>query len=54
MAMAPASWRQVAPLLHDVEELDDYLAQLTGSAGIEALLATGDLRRGGAVPRAAR
>ncbi len=40
-----ASWRQVAQLLENVEELDGYLAQLAGSAGIEALLATGDLRR---------
>ena len=43
--IAAASWRQAAPLLHDVEELDGYLAQLAGSAGIEALLAIGDLRR---------
>jgi DNA-binding CsgD family transcriptional regulator len=40
-----ASWRQVAQLLDDVEELDVYLARLAGSAGIEALLATGDLRQ---------
>ena len=40
-----ASWQQAAPLLHDVEELDVYLARLAGSAGIEALLAIGDLRR---------
>ena len=40
-----ASWRQAAPLLEDVEELDVFLAQLAGSAGIEALLAIGDLRR---------
>ena len=31
-----------------------YLARLAGSAGIEALLATGDLRAGGAVARADR
>ena len=43
-----ASWEQAAPLLRDVEQLDGYLAQLAGSAGIEALLATGD------VPRAER
>jgi DNA-binding CsgD family transcriptional regulator len=42
---AGASWRQVAHLFHDVEELDGYLAQLAGSAAIEALLATGDLRQ---------
>jgi len=41
---AAASWRNAAQLLHDVEELDGYLAQLAGSAGIEALLASGDLR----------
>jgi DNA-binding CsgD family transcriptional regulator len=40
---AAASWRQLAPLLQDVEELDVYLAQLAASAGIEALLGTGDL-----------
>jgi DNA-binding NarL/FixJ family response regulator len=42
---AGASWRHLAPLLHDVEEMDVYLAQVAGSAGIEALIATGDLRR---------
>jgi DNA-binding NarL/FixJ family response regulator len=42
---AAASWRHAADVLRDVEELDGYLAQLAGSAGIEALLATGDLRR---------
>ena len=41
---APASWRQAAPLLDEVEELDVYFAQLAGSAGIEALLTTGDRR----------
>jgi DNA-binding CsgD family transcriptional regulator len=40
-----ASWRQVAQLLDDVVELDVYLARLAGSAGIEALLATGNLRQ---------
>jgi ATP/maltotriose-dependent transcriptional regulator MalT len=40
-----ASRRQTAHLLDSVEELDVYLAQLAGSAGIEALLATGDLGR---------
>ncbi|MFL5960879.1 MAG: AAA family ATPase [Gaiellaceae bacterium] len=38
-----ASWQQAAPLLREVGELDGYLAQLAGSAAIEALLATGDL-----------
>jgi DNA-binding CsgD family transcriptional regulator len=41
---AAASWRQAAPLLDEVEEFDVYSAQLAGSAGIEALLMTGDLR----------
>jgi DNA-binding CsgD family transcriptional regulator len=41
---AAASWRQAAPLLDEVEELDVYSAQLAGSAGIEALLTTGDQR----------
>jgi DNA-binding CsgD family transcriptional regulator len=40
-----ASWRQVAELLDNVEQLDGYLAQLAGSTGIEALLAIGDLRQ---------
>jgi ATP/maltotriose-dependent transcriptional regulator MalT len=40
-----ASWRQVAQLFHNVEELDGYLARLAGSAAIEALLAIGDLRK---------
>jgi DNA-binding CsgD family transcriptional regulator len=40
-----ASWRQAAPLLRDVEELDVYRARLAGSAGIEALIAIGDLRQ---------
>jgi DNA-binding CsgD family transcriptional regulator len=39
-----ASW-QVAQPLDDAEELDVYLARLAGSAGIEALLASGELRR---------
>jgi DNA-binding CsgD family transcriptional regulator len=42
---AVASWQQAAPPLRENGELDGYLAQLAGSAGIEALLATGDLRR---------
>jgi DNA-binding CsgD family transcriptional regulator len=40
-----ASWRQAAQHLDNVDELDGYLAQLAGSAAIEALLATGDLGR---------
>jgi DNA-binding CsgD family transcriptional regulator len=40
-----ASWRHAAPLDREVRELDGYLARLAGSAGIEALLSTGDLRR---------
>jgi DNA-binding CsgD family transcriptional regulator len=40
-----ASWQQAAPLHQDVEELDVYHARLAGSAGIEALLAIGDLPR---------
>ena len=42
---AVASWQQAAPPLRTIAELDGYVAQLAGSAGIEALLATGDLRR---------
>jgi DNA-binding CsgD family transcriptional regulator len=41
----PASWRQVVDLLDNVKELDVYHARLAGAAGIEALLATGDVRR---------
>jgi DNA-binding CsgD family transcriptional regulator len=41
-----ASWQQATPLLLlDVDELDVYHARLAGSAGIEALLAIGDLPR---------
>jgi len=40
-----ASWAQAAPLHCEPGELDGYLAQLAGSCGIEALLATGDLPR---------
>jgi DNA-binding CsgD family transcriptional regulator len=40
-----ASWQQATPLLRDAEELDVYHARLAGSAGIEALLAIGDLPR---------
>jgi DNA-binding CsgD family transcriptional regulator len=39
---AEASWRQVEHLFQDVEELDVYLAQLAGSAAIEALIAIAD------------
>ena len=39
---AAASWQQAAPLFREGGELDGYLAQLAGSAGIEALLATDD------------
>jgi DNA-binding CsgD family transcriptional regulator len=39
-----ASW-QVAQPLDDAEELDVYLSRLAGSAGIEALLASGELRQ---------
>jgi DNA-binding CsgD family transcriptional regulator len=41
----PASWRQVVDLLDNVKELDVYHARLAGAAGIEALLAAGDVRR---------
>jgi DNA-binding CsgD family transcriptional regulator len=40
---ARASWRLTAPLLADVTELDEALAQLAGSVGIEALVDIGDL-----------
>jgi DNA-binding NarL/FixJ family response regulator/tetratricopeptide (TPR) repeat protein len=40
---AGASWRLTAPLLADVTELDEALAQLAGSVGIEALVEIGDL-----------
>jgi DNA-binding CsgD family transcriptional regulator len=42
---AGAIWRRDGPLFQDAEELDGYLAQLAGSAVIEALVATGDLPR---------
>src|SRR5439155_27094691 len=38
-----ASWRQVAPLFADFEEMDPLLARLAGSVAIEALIAIGDL-----------
>jgi DNA-binding CsgD family transcriptional regulator len=40
-----ASWQQVAQLFDDAEEMDVYLGRVAGSAGIEALIATGDLLR---------
>jgi ATP/maltotriose-dependent transcriptional regulator MalT len=42
---AAAAWRLAAPLLSDVTELDEVLAQLAGSVGVEALVRIGDLRR---------
>jgi DNA-binding CsgD family transcriptional regulator len=40
---AAASWKLTAPLLAEVTELDEALAQLAGSVGIEALVDIGDL-----------
>lgn len=40
---ARASWRVTAPLLSGVAELDERLAQLAGSVGIEALVDLGEL-----------
>ena len=40
---ARASWRATAPLLANGVELDEHLAQLAGSVGIEALVEIGDL-----------
>ena len=40
-----ASWRHVAQLFDDAEEMDVYLGRVAGSAGIEALIAIGDLLR---------
>ena len=40
---AGASWRLTAPLLADTTDLDEALAQLAGSVGIEALVDIGDL-----------
>jgi DNA-binding CsgD family transcriptional regulator len=40
---AAASWRLTAPLLTEVTELDEVLAQLAGSVGIEALIGIGNL-----------
>ena len=39
---AGASWQHVEPLLADVEEMDEVVAQLAGSVGIESLVAIGD------------
>ncbi len=38
-----ASWQGLAPLLADVREMDEVVAQLTGSVGIESLVSIGDL-----------
>jgi DNA-binding CsgD family transcriptional regulator len=38
-----ASWRGLAPLLDDVEQMDEVVAQLAGSVGIESLVSIGDL-----------
>ena len=40
---AGASWRLTAPLFADVTELDEVLATLAGSVGVEALIGVGDL-----------
>jgi DNA-binding CsgD family transcriptional regulator len=39
---AASSWRHVAPLCADFEEMDEYLARVVGSVAIEALAAIGD------------
>jgi DNA-binding CsgD family transcriptional regulator len=39
-----SSWGHVEPLLADVDELGESLAQLAGSVAIEALIASGDLQ----------
>ena len=44
---AAASWRGLAPLLAKVEELDEVVAQLAGSVGIESLVSVGDLSAAG-------
>jgi DNA-binding CsgD family transcriptional regulator len=38
-----ASWQQVSQLLGEVDHVDVHLGRLAGSAGIEALVTTGDL-----------
>ena len=38
-----ASWQGLEPLLAGVEEMDEVVAQLTGSVGIESLVSIGDL-----------
>jgi len=38
-----ASWAGLEPLLADVEQMDEVVGQLTGSVGIETLVAVGDL-----------
>jgi DNA-binding NarL/FixJ family response regulator len=43
MADAEGSWRGLEPLLGTVEQMDEVVAQLTGSVGIESLVSIGDL-----------
>jgi DNA-binding NarL/FixJ family response regulator len=38
-----ASWQGLEPLLAGVEQMDEVVAQLTGSVGIETLVASGEL-----------
>jgi DNA-binding NarL/FixJ family response regulator len=38
-----ASWEHLEPLLAGVEQMDEVVAQLAGSVGIESLVANGDL-----------
>jgi DNA-binding CsgD family transcriptional regulator len=38
-----ASWQGLAPLLAGVEDMDEVVAQLAGSVGIESLVSIGDL-----------
>jgi DNA-binding CsgD family transcriptional regulator len=40
---ARTSWRGLEPLLGDVDQLDEVVAQLAGSVGIESLVSIGDL-----------
>jgi len=44
---ASESWRRVAPHVAELEELDDYHANLAGSVAIEAAIAVGDLDTAG-------
>jgi DNA-binding CsgD family transcriptional regulator len=41
---AQAGWRLVAQLFGDVDEMNEQLAQLTGAAAVECLVAIGDLQ----------